>query len=350
MILGRIQRRGFTLVELLVVLLTIGILVGLLFPAVQSARESARRVSCSNNLKQLGLALHNFESANKRFPSALVGGRYLLSGHPDKAENDLYQDDGFAWQVSILPFIEQSQLYHKINPQGQIGIFSQPGRLAAAYPALPGLTRVPGGESMISSYRCPSSALPDHVPETWVVPGSHLVPGGGNAISNGTNIHQQGYATSDYKSCGGSCNGDFGVMHKTYEGGGSKFAEVIDGLSNTLALTESSYVLTNVSGTARWTTAPTSFRDWPVWIGGQSNGSDEIVRVNGRKESPINALCTPSTMVFAVSDDSAFSFHAVGAQFAFSDGSVHMISQTIDMTTYCNLHDRRDGNVIGEWR
>jgi prepilin-type N-terminal cleavage/methylation domain-containing protein/prepilin-type processing-associated H-X9-DG protein len=337
------RRLGFTLVELLVVIAIIGILVGLLLPAVQAAREAARRMSCQNSLKQMGLALHNYESASRQFPAAIVGGRFLPAGDPMKAFHDQHQDDGFGWQVALLPYIEQTAIFNQINPRGNIGIFRDAARFSAAYP---GLTRVPGGNVKISTYRCPSSALPDFVPVTWTVPGSP----GGAAVPNGTNVEQSGYATSDYKTGGGSCNGDWGVMHKVYEGGGARLGDITDGTSNTIAVVESAYVTTNVSAASRRTTAPTSFRDWPVWIGGMGNGSDEIVRTNGRTNSPINAQCTPATMAFAINDDNAFSFHTGGAQFAFSDGSVHFISQNVDMGTYCNLHDRRDGNVLGEWQ
>ncbi len=98
-------RRGFTLVELLVVIAIIGILVGLLLPAVQAAREAARRMSCSNNLKQMGLALHNYESTFRKLPPGAYGASQLR-GEPSGED-----DDGFGWMVSILPYIEQQPLY-----------------------------------------------------------------------------------------------------------------------------------------------------------------------------------------------------------------------------------------------
>ncbi len=98
------RRRGFTLVELLVVIAIIGILVGLLLPAVQAAREAARRMQCSNNLKQLGLAIHNFESANKRMPASMLGSTY----------NYNYDDDKYSYVghlVQLFPYMEQTQVY-----------------------------------------------------------------------------------------------------------------------------------------------------------------------------------------------------------------------------------------------
>ncbi len=117
-------------------------------------------------------------------------------------------------------------------------------------------------------------------------------------------------------------------MHKIWEGGGSRFADVTDGLSNTIAAVESSYVTTNVSASARRTTAPTAFRDWPVWIGAFGSGQDETQRTNGRTNSPINAGVNPATMAFAINDDNAFSFHTGGgAQAVFADGSVQIFER-----------------------
>src|SRR5580765_1957268 len=101
-----LERQGFTLVERLVVIAIIGVLVALLLPAVQSAREAARRNQCANNLKQQGIALHNYEDTFKKLPSALMGGISTCN------------DDGFGWAVAILPFAEQQALYNQINPQG----------------------------------------------------------------------------------------------------------------------------------------------------------------------------------------------------------------------------------------
>ncbi len=99
-------RKAFTLVELLVVVAIIGLLVGLLLPAVQSAREAARRMQCSNNLKQMALAIHNYESSFKKIPCAIMGSP--IDGHR-------FDDDGFGWQSAILPFIEQQNLYNQIT-------------------------------------------------------------------------------------------------------------------------------------------------------------------------------------------------------------------------------------------
>ncbi len=109
----RKSRGGFTLVELLVVIAIIGILVGLLLPAVQMAREAARRMSCSNNMKNLGLAVFNYESQFKSFPPAAIWGNGQLGIRPEPAYHH-------TWIVMILPFIEQDALYNSINKRAPI--------------------------------------------------------------------------------------------------------------------------------------------------------------------------------------------------------------------------------------
>lgn len=314
--------KGFTLVELLVVIAIIGILVALLLPAVQAAREAARRMQCGNNLKQIGLGMHNYADTHKSFPIGLLGGG---PGQPAGSPND----DGFGWGTAILPFIEQGPLYDRINPNGRAGVF-------AAWAAVNPTTPWPGGEVSLAVYKCPSSILPKIIPSSWSVPGGTSAP-----------IHRAwwaGYATSDYKGAGGSCTSDLdGVLAKHAEiPGGRKLADIIDGLSNTLLVAESSYV-----NSEKPPATPTRVTDWPVWIGGL--GEDEQIRINGRTGAPINCGCRRANWTTWTSDDCAFSMHPGGAQFAFCDGSVQFLSVNIAMTTYCWLHSINDGNAVSNW-
>ncbi|MEQ1829325.1 MAG: DUF1559 domain-containing protein [Pirellula sp.] len=350
----RLQKKfGFTLVELLVVIAIIGILVGLLLPAVQAAREAARRMSCQNNLKQIALAMLNYESAYNRFPSALMGARV---GAP--------QDDGISWAVSILPFIEQTALYGQLEqgslalgaPLGTPGIMrrAKGGTWPSAGPLGPfsvsgtggsstSTAIVPGGDKKLPMYRCPSSALPDIVPLTWTIPGATTVS------NHNTGQYSLGYATNDYKGAGGSARGDFGVLHKLFENPAStRMGDIVDGTSNTIIIAESAYLTGNGNSTTAVNLAPTSFEDWPIWFGGPN--TDESIRINGRFTSPINCQCKPATMVRAINDDCAFSYHTGGAQFAFCDGSVHFLSENLSQQTNSDLNDKSDGNVLGEWQ
>jgi hypothetical protein len=139
------------------------------------------------------------------------------------------------------------------------------------------------------------------------------------------------------------------MMHKACEGGGVRFRDVTDGLSNTIMAAESTYASTDASGANRQLgTGATEFRDWPIWIG-SGNQSDEAIRINGRFNSPINARTSFNRMFQAINDDNAFSYHVGGAQFVLGDGSVRFISENISNQTYDWLHDKRDGMVVGEF-
>lgn len=352
-------RQAFTLVELLVVIAIIGILVGLLLPAVQAAREAARRMSCQNNLKQIGLAIHNYESAYKRIPNAIMGANPKFpSSTPDG--NGSYDDDGYGWLVAILPYMEQQSLYNQMDAVWPIGT---PGAIERWHDANGDGNIIPGGDTIISAYVCPSDALPSIVPPAYAIPGG-FYPSNGSFGRRANVEHSQaiGYARTSYKTAGGSCWGDDGAMHKLWEHMGDngnisrKFRDFTDGLSNSLLTAESTYV--SSSSALRGAPGPWPIdlsgvgdlepEDWAVWIGGA--GTDEGVRTNGRTNSPINCRCTPQTMISAINDDCAFSFHPGGAQFTMADGSVHFLSENLDMDTYCNLHSIRDGVPLGQWQ
>ncbi len=307
---------AFTLVELLVVIAIIGVLVALLLPAVQSAREAARRQTCLNNLKQHGLAMHNYEGTWKVMP---VG---IMSAGPADLE------DGWAWGTALLPFLEQQALFTQLNPNGRTRAVRN------NFEATGSGKQIAGGETPLKVYRCPSSQLPKVVSATDRLPGSGVF-----APSSRLFI---GYAVSDYKGNGGGCVDDNdGVIGKLTEIPWQRFAEITDGLSNVPFVGESAYI------TGNSTTAPTSIEDWPVWAVGP--GTDESIRYEAGTSVPINCRCTPTNMVVAISDDCAFSWHAGGAQFVFCDGSVKFISQNIDANTWCRANSKNDGRAVGEY-
>ena len=340
-------RRGFTLVELLVVIAIIGILVGLLLPAVQAAREAARRMQCSNNMKQMGLALHNYESAFKRIPVAIWSENPLRNTNGTSGQ---YDDDGYGWMTSILPFVEQNPLYERLSAHNGITAppLGTPGALEKHWVAMGSPANgapIPGGETIIPFYKCPSSTLPALCPPTYVIPGA--------AVATPLNEPwAAGYATTDYKTCAHGQYSDIdGMMGKLWEypNGGVKFAEVTDGLSNTALACESAYI--SGSTPVKWggsatPAAPGNVQDWPIWLG--APGSDECTRTNGRFSAPINAATTPNKMLEAINDDSAFSFHTGGCTFVFADGSVSFISANIEIETYQSLYTRNRGEILGQ--
>jgi prepilin-type N-terminal cleavage/methylation domain-containing protein/prepilin-type processing-associated H-X9-DG protein len=309
-----LRRRGFTLVELLVVIAIIGVLVALLLPAVQSAREAARRQTCLNNLKQMGLAMHNYEGTWKVLPVGIMGGITADT------------DDGWAWGTAILPFVEQQALFTQLNPNGR------PRAVRNNFEATGSGRQIAGGETPLKVYRCPSSQLPKVVGPTDRLPGAGVYPPSSRLFI--------GYAVSDYKGNGGGCvNDGDGVIGKLSEIPWQRFAEITDGLSNVPLVGESAYITGNAG--------PTATEDWPVWAVGP--GSDESIRYEAGTSVPINCRCTPTTMVNAVNDDCAFSWHAAGAQFVFCDGSVKFVSQNVAAQTWCRVNSKNDGREVGEF-
>lgn len=183
-----VKRQGFTLVELLVVIAIIGVLVGLLLPAVQAAREAARRMQCSNNLKQIGLAIHNYESAHRVFPSGYVSYATRNGNGPAGAAIDPSTWDaapGWGWAALILPYIEQGNITHSLNMEEPIW---SSGNRAWIKTSLP-------------TYLCPSSSGPTGPFIVQNEAGGPLVRHG-NPIRLGRSHY---IASHGQESCWGEC-------------------------------------------------------------------------------------------------------------------------------------------------
>ncbi len=261
---SRHERNAFTLVELLVVIAIIGVLVALLLPAVQAAREAARRTQCKNNLKQIGIALNNIHAAEEALPQGVYT-------DPSDAESP-----GLSWFTRLLPYIEHQNefaLIAKHKPPdftGSAWDFYRHFEYAFTRPAPNNM--VPASNISIPTFNCPSSDLP------------HLVPETANMLI------ARGLATTSYKGCKGAVRrgvlmrpdpGAAGKMHTIRFDDGSSialespnrsrysFKSITDGLSNTLAATESSYAIA-------WSTDGRLER-WPIWIGTPGGDWDETV-------------------------------------------------------------------------
>lgn len=315
-----VGRAGFTLVELLVVIAIIGILVGLLLPAVQAAREAARRMSCSNNLKQIALALHNYESAYKRFP---MGNVVRIRSTTDLS------GDGWTWHARILPYLEQSSLYDRVSAVMGTDIGTQ----NSAEQILAGRT------TRISAFQCPTH------------------PGG--SISN---TAKNGYQLSTYNAvCGTTTFNSDQADESTdvaYNGNGMfflnskiRFGDVTDGTTNTFLIAEVQDDLGGANTTAtpnssRWRG---SDRRYNFSAGGDGNPPTDVSEylVGMENDDPINANTRDANGHFSNDGEYAGSYHTGGCQFALTDGSVRFISQNINMTTYRALASRANGEVIG---
>ena len=297
---------GFTLVELLVVIAIIGVLVGLLLPAVQVARETARRSSCSNTLKQIGLAISNFESAQKALPA----------GYSFYASN---LGNSWGWAVFIMPYLEQQALYDQLRPTSRpITDLYNNGSYTLADKALL-QTPIPG-------YRCASDTTP--------------------ALNNLVVFDSGRYdvATSNYVGCvgdilspimdndsGGAFIGRYDRLSSTPGTGplGIALRTVTDGLSKTLCVGE--------RGRSNYAA---------VWAGvghaGYFNNSS-AARSLGRAFYLINFDWLGATGSSYGQGQGFSSAHGGGAQFLYLDNSVQFISETIDKNRLADICNRADG-------
>ena len=316
MLRTRIGRAGFTLVELLVVIAIIGILVGLLLPAVQAARDAARRMSCSNNLKQLGLAMHNYESAHGKLPA--LGARGL------GANMGIH----YAYTISVLPFIEQGPAYQQMMGQARPSGPGLPSPWSTANnPFNNQVWRVD-----IPTFQCPSDRVPVDRRES-----PSLL---NYKVCVGDDYHQNHFRPNQ----GRDNRGIFQIERWR------RFADITDGLSNTVMLGEVAgggtrnqilggvalnmrdwnpaacearvnWATRTLTGATRQEFRPTSGRAWdgrPYFVGFAT-----IVAPNG-----------PSCHWGGVDGNEHMgtlsAFHPAGAQVCNADGSVAFVSETID--------------------
>lgn len=285
---------GFTLVELLVVIAIIGILIALLLPAVQAAREAARRMSCSNNLKQIGIALHNYHDSMGQFPSGFITGQ-----RPDPQ---------WGWAALILPYMEQGAVHEALDVKGRSLLATL--TIAPSDPKVDETLR-----TVIGGYRCPSDTADDYVAGT-------------NVSVERVWTDRAGYVydppVSNYVGCVGLYNAPFGIDMMSGDNNGVLFGnsmiafrDILDGTSNVLAVGERSN------------------KCWPgpaTWLGPNTmtNDASGIYFTVGHVLYPINDD-TPAT---APNCQNGFgSYHPGGAMFVFCDGSVHFLSETIESNT-----------------
>ncbi len=304
-LLGRVRvRRGFTLVELLVVIAIIGILIALLLPAVQAAREAARRMNCSNHLKQIGIALHNYHDSNGQFPSGIVGDSPPMT--PDVPK--------WGWAALILPYIEQGALHDAINVKGM----SLSPQITAA---VAGNTVLDAAlTTVISEYRCPSDTAEDYL--------TTGTPGTTERYLNDAAGTPYGAPVSNYIGVAGLY--DYGKNNNgvLFVDSVIAFRDILDGTSNVIAVGERSEECWSGPGT---------------WLGAGELSSYPygIYNTLGNVQWPINDLLLSNPNDSRCKNGFG-SYHPGGAMFVFCDGSVHFLSETItcDMDTGNPTYDR----------
>jgi prepilin-type N-terminal cleavage/methylation domain-containing protein len=327
---SHVHRVAFTLVELLVVIAIIGILIALLLPAVQAAREAARRSQCSNNLKQMGLALHNYHDAFNRFP---IGSR--------SGSKSPYNLSGTNWRASILAFLEQKTLFDQLNfEDGWFSGYSDHRGFSGGNEVLKGL--------LIPVYKCPSSTIDPFVEE----------PGSGN--KNQSLMHDYvGIAGANPDPAGrtGSCKqGSYGIVcnNGLFQANECKaMRDVTDGTSNTIIVAEQSGL---VGGN------PIRANYGGGWCGAGENAwtfstSDKVEKPGILYHAgltvfhyKINSQTTSAGSQQTYHTNTILnSFHPGAILVLLADGSVRGLSETIEMETMRRLCAADDGVPVGEY-
>lgn len=319
---ARASRSGFTLVELLVVIAIIGILIALLLPAVQAAREAARRSQCSNNLKQVVLGLHNYHDTHRVFPPGFIDSDPTYTAG---SQGVMQNVNGLAWSTFILPFIEQAPLYDQVQSQ-TLG-FARHWERDFGGASAP----IPASREGVSVYSCPSDTMS-------LINTKRGNYGKNNYLGNSGNA-----AAIDRK-------GIFWVNSAV------RMADIRDGTSNAVMVIERTGTR-ELANTSCGVGAAAVACDWNagLWIGpsyvGNSVGwhpgldSPDVDSYGGGNAT---YMINRSNQTWGNSWGSA-SDHPGGLQLALCDGSVRFVSETIDMLTYRYIRDRQDGNVVGEF-
>lgn len=366
-------RPGFTLVELLVVIAIIGILVGLLLPAVQAAREAARRMSCSNNLKQLALACHNHHDTYRRFAYGMLrrdGGRW---GHPNWNQGAPNWGRRSMWIVDTLPFLEQNNLFNWFSPIDDGSVAGQPQHWANnRFQRLPDGTFGPEwtGEYFFRQgaafLQCPSNPgtgfNESHDTagngryfrgDYYAVAGTRGYPGASDPQPSlwypyGPGTDAGPAPTGSQSSMMGNRSDGMWTRNVAYN-----IKDCSDGTSNTILLAERQFwdPVFDGCGGPPGSGAPstTMIRNWGwIWFGAEGN----CFLATG---VPINFRLVncgqfwngpPGPIEYNDRLNAIGSMHAGGAQVAYTDGSVRFVSQSIPLLTLRALGSRGGGEVV----
>ena len=314
-------RSGFTLIELLVVIAIIAILIGLLLPAVQKVREAAARMQCSNNMKQIGLAAHNYHGTYEKFPPGAIISPNATNINPGYVSSPPYAGPYTGSLVFLLPFIEQDNVYKQI-PQGYLQLGTTTGAWAYNTPPFDfaggnatGYLKL--ADARIKSYLCPSDNMDTAVPTGgvidayWTEPGQIWIDYVYYAKGSGAEM-----GMTNYIGCAGYL-GNYGKYKGIYYNNSqTKFTDVIDGTSNTIAFGET--------------------------LAGTNTGNRDFVL------SWFGAGCMPTAWGLSGTPDwyQFSSKHTNIVQFAFGDGSVRSITVSANYSQFVYASGMADGKVI----
>lgn len=302
------RRRGFTLIELLVVIAIIAILIAMLLPAVQQAREAARRTQCKNNLKQIGLALHNYHDTYLTFPPGWIGvdpvTRQMAAHHGGS---------GVGWGTLILPQLDQTPLYNRFDFNVPINAPANKPLITTIIPAFVCASDTASQSTWsIHDESSPSTVLAELATSNYVAAfGTEPTDGCENVPGNAPVTAQ------------GQCVGNGSLYHNSRIG----LKDIVDGSSSTILVGERKTIPKN-----GW---------WSTWSGMVPNGEESFTRILGSLDHVPNH---PATHF-----DDFSSFHVGGTQFVMADGHVRFVSENIDGRLYKSLGTIQGGETVGEF-
>jgi prepilin-type N-terminal cleavage/methylation domain-containing protein/prepilin-type processing-associated H-X9-DG protein len=339
------RREGFTLIELLVVIAIIAVLVGLLLPAVQKVREAAARMSCSNNLKQIGLALHNFNSTYGYFPHH----KFDFLTNPNPANPFGSQTEGHSMFTLILPYLEQGNVSNLFNIKFSV---NDPTNL----PPPVSLGKSTAGLAVIKTYLCPSSptVVCDYGPYYQlhgINPTGGSVPLGRTdyAATAGINPVFQAACAPLTSVAADTKNGLIGALGPVGQGptDGVKVGAITDGMSNTLMVSEAGGGQNVYALTVAQPISATLIAFNAAWGDGDAAISVRGVDSTGTKEDGgCFAMNTTNYSVSSQAPRQLFSFHTNGVNALRCDGSVSFMTQTIAAPTLAAVISKAGGEII----
>ncbi|HAV32885.1 MAG TPA: prepilin-type cleavage/methylation domain-containing protein [Planctomycetaceae bacterium] len=327
------SQRGFTLIELLVVIAIIAILVALLLPAVQQAREAARRTQCKNNLKQLALAVHNYHDVANMFPPG-----YIF------APPNLVVRSAFTL---LLPYIEQTNLYNSID--SSVPMMMGP----TGYNTTIQAQNVAAAATVIPAFLCPSSVGP--TTDDYMYPANAFAAGvppmnmtwkGGRTDYGGTTGIRGVYGNLAYNNNQGG-DRDGCLTAAGLNGSTSRMRDVTDGTSNTLMFGER-------TGGVRLYYKSTPATNLPAVLGVTNGGSwsDALAFEHWLQGSLYDGTGLgggPCAMCTNIRGNGFHSFHTGGCQFALVDGSVRFISENVAASVFASTVTKKKGEIVGEF-